>query len=758
MMKKTKALSLTLAILMLLTLIPMFALPASAVDAGDTSTMPGVLPNGDPVSKTKVLAEWDTVGSETTASAAVENGFFTIKKVSSFSWTKQWISSTAWRGASGFMFYVDASGVTNEQAGFIFKILTNATRTKDGSAGGCIQFTTAPGALSGGAATHTYLYKDGKWRDISTTAYNLEAGTNASGWYYLPFTSFLNLGASAAKYAGDPTIGYDFQKFMENFEDQRLGKIGIESKYVGLKFGDVHFVYASPEVEDGATANLFGNVALNSTEGEAAGNIADNSVTVSKMTGNSATASGNRVWLKGLAQTSLSGATGLRFHVDTTKLDDGAKLQLRLRIMTTTGPNTGATDVWGAGATAAGYASFTTGSYMQYVCRSDGSVAYYFDESGNAKALYPNTNVASSGEADLFDALPENYNGDIYIPLDSFWLSTSWGSYGSVWGSRPFDLTADKYSIGAVAICHAISGTTTNTEVTYSDFELVYADTKIDSQSVTINDSFDINYYAALQEGASTPKMTFTMDGKKVEATGSKQENGLYKFTYSGILPQQIGDTLTAEYSATVGKATVKQTTTYSVKQYCENMLKTSADAKLNTLLVDILYYGDAAQKYANYKTDSLATAGLTDEQKALRSANTTADITATAKIAGTADGAHSWKGANLYLNSRLSMELTFRADSIERLKIKVNGTEYTPEEKSTGVYKVRIDNISITSGDVTANFVKDGTDTGETLTYSIDAYIKKALATDASANATELLVSLYGYRTSALAYAGASN
>ncbi len=758
MMKKTKALSLTLAILMLLTLIPMFALPASAVDAGDTSTMPGVLPNGDPVSKTKVLAEWDTVGSENTANAAVENGFYTTKTSDGQAWTKQLINSTAWRGASGFMFYVDASDVTNEQVGFLFKVLLPNSRVKDDTgSGGWIQlWSSAKGnGKFSGRTTHTYHFKDGEWRDITTDAYHFEAGANASGWYYLPFTSILNLGGSANAYEKDPTVGMNFLEFMGNFRDQKIGKICIQSKHVGLKFGDVHFVYAS-SVEDGATTSLFGTMA-GSNENAAENNVTtDNSVTISNMSANSATASSAKVWLKGLVQTNLSGATGLRFHVDTTKLDDGAKLQLRLRFLVTIGPNTGATDVWDINSL--GYASFTAGSYMQYVCRSDGSVAYYFDESGNAKALHPASNVSSNAEADLFDALPENYNGDIYIPLDSFWLSTDSGSYGSLTCVRPFDTTAAKYNIQLLGIMHAISGTKNSTEVTYSDFELVYADTKIDSQSVTINDSFDINYYAALQEGASAPKMTFTMDGKKVEATGSKQENGLYKFTYSGILPQQIGDTLTAEYSATIGKATVKQTTTYSVKQYCENMLKTSADAKLKTLLVDILYYGDAAQKYANYKTDSLATAGLTDEQKALRSANTTADITATAKIAGTADGVHSWKGANLYLNSRLSMELTFRADSIEGLKIKVNGTEYTPEEKSTGVYKVRIDNISITSGDVTANFVKDGTETGETLTYSIDAYIKKALATDASANATELLVSLYGYRTSALAYAGASN
>lgn len=780
MMKKTKALSLTLAILMLLTLIPMFALPASATEI---PAHPTALPDGSAVTQEKLWIDWSTVGVANANATIDTDGLYKVAKKDTTVWCKNDAYTTSWRGASGIMFYADASGISGN-TDFIFEILAASPRQNSASGAGCVQLNTSPtkwrsaadgGPLQIGSDSSVAYYLEGnEWKEfkVSYPSYYLNCGKNMTGWIYLPFTSIWYQGGSASAYDwnNDTAKGLNFTEFMSRFEDQRLWKASVKSNTPGMKFGDLYFVYSAPEVENGATANLFGSMALNGNpEGEATGKVNGNAVTVSSMTGNSATASGNRVWLKGLAQTNLSGATGLRFHVDTTKLDDGARLQLRLRMRA--GVSASAVNNVFASGTSVGNTSITSTSngMPQYVCRSDNSVAYYFDADGEAHSLSINPNVSTTasvtslGENDLFEALPKNYVGDIYIPLESFWMNCN-SFAGTVNGgnnkfcSMSFSDASALYPIDLLTICHVIDGTTTSDEITYSNFELVYANTKIDSQSVTINDSFDINYYAALQEGASAPKMTFTMDGKKVEATGSKQENGLYKFTYSGILPQQIGDTLTAEYSATIGKATVKQTTTYSVKQYCENMLKTSADAKLKTLLVDILYYGDAAQKYANYKTDSLATAGLTDEQKALRSANTTADITATAKIAGTADGVHSWKGANLYLNSRLSMELTFRADSIEGLKIKVNGTEYTPEEKSTGVYKVRIDNISITSGDVTANFVKDGTDTGETLTYSIDAYIKKALATDASANATELLVSLYGYRTSALAYAGASN
>ena len=75
-----KVLSVILAILMLVTLIPMFAFSVSALDAGDTSTAPATLPDGNAVSRIVPFADWDTAGSETPSNADVENCFYTIKK------------------------------------------------------------------------------------------------------------------------------------------------------------------------------------------------------------------------------------------------------------------------------------------------------------------------------------------------------------------------------------------------------------------------------------------------------------------------------------------------------------------------------------------------------------------------------------------------------------------------------------------------------------------------------------------------------
>ena len=64
----------------------------------------------------------------------------------------------------------------------------------------------------------------------------------------------------------------------------------------------------------------------------------------------------------------------------------------------------------------------------------------------------------------------------------------------------------------------------------------------------------------------------------------------------------------------------------FGVKDYCYGILNSPAYASytnMQTLVVDLLNYSSAAQVYGNYNVENLANAGLTDEQKALATADT---------------------------------------------------------------------------------------------------------------------------------------
>lgn len=756
-----------------LSLIPAVSLVSYAEQA--PTTLPTTLPDGSSVDGSKLWVDWSDAGVDNTKNAQVtEDGYYKALIKDKPSWTQKGVNTTSWRGASGIMFYVDASEATGVD--FILTFLMTGARSNSATSSGCVQLQTAPTIYAGGSKgiegtkSTAYTYKDGAWADFSVSYpnYYLKNSNANSGWYYVPLTSFHYHGGSANGYAytaNDPCLGMNFEEFTARFQDQKIWKIGIKSDYVGLKFGDIHFVYTNPEAAPaGATAPLFGTMAQNSKEGSAAGTIENNTLTVNAMP-NSTTVSNNRIWLKGMSNADQATASGIRFHVDTSALGD-ARLQMRLRLIYANSASTiGKNQDRESGIFATGGMGYAApaGGWCQYVCRADNSVAYYYDADGNPVALHVASDVSTAPESDLFDALPAGYKGDIYIPMDSFWLSA--GSYtanGSMALFLPYSEAGGVYPFSLLAVCHAVSGETTDNTVVYSNFELVYPETYISGASVTLKNNLDVNFFATLGN-ATDAKMTFAVGTKIETVDGTVLADGRTKFVCSGILPQKVNDEITATLTAKVNGTAVSQTMTYSVREYCENLLaKEDTSETVKKLLVDLLYYAEAAQNYANYKIDDLATKNLTDAQKALRSADTTGAITATTGLDGTADGQYKWVSAALRLENTVAIRIRFAAPSLEGLTLKVtmNGrtVTYTADnitDEGEGYYSILFNNIGAGEyGDaVTAIMEKDGAQIAETLTYSVAAYIREAVNKESTTEKTLALVrALWSYGESAKA------
>ena len=740
-----------------------FVYPEQVVD----DSMPAVLPDGAGVDKARLWVDWDVAGVD---NASVADGYCEVTGKDQQAWTHYGVDTTAWKGASGLMFYIDASGVT-ANVDFLLELLTNTGRpTGEGTVGNA-QLKTAPtiwrsegdgGPLQVGETSYAYYYNagSGEWNEFSVSypSYYLGAGVNYSGWYYVPLDSFWYHGGSGNGYDIADTGILNFSDFMGHFENQTLWKISMKSNTPGMRFGDVYFVYEDPESADleCGTAPLFGSMGINGNpEGSAAGTVSGNAVTVTGMANNNGN---SRVWLNGLAQTDLSAASGLRFWVDASKMGEDGLLQLRIRLRAGVGVDK-VTDVY-AGGKEGGYATLS-GGMPQYVCRADNSVAYWYDEAGEAHALRVTDTVATDANGDVFEALPAGYAGYVYIPFDSFWMSC--GSFGNLNCNIPFADAMAKYPIDLITICSTVTGSE-GEGVTYSDFELVYADLAMEGASITLTNNLNLNVYASLPQGAEAPGMTFMVGAKTVKAEGELQEDGRYRFTCTSLLPQTVVDTVYATLSATVGGATVTQQVQYSIQEYCVNMLaREDSSAELKTLLVDLLYYAEAAQRYAGYKTDSPATAVLTDEQKALRSPDATGGISAESGLSGDAAEGYGWLTAALRLENTLAVKLRFEAASTEGLtaEVTINGrtvtfTEFAEED---GSYLIYFNNIGADEYDaeITAILRQNGAQLGQTLTYSVAAYIGEAVKNaEASEELTELLRSVYSYGISAKAYAAA--
>ena len=105
------------------------------------------------------------------------------------------------------------------------------------------------------------------------------------------------------------------------------------------------------------------------------------------------------------------------------------------------------------------------------------------------------------------------------------------------------------------------------------------------------------------------------------EVSGVYDENSeKYVFKFEGIAPQWMNDTIEATLCAKVGDVTYKSAVQeYSVYTYLTKVLaayNSDENAKIRTLVVDLLNYGSAAQVYENPEATELANRDITAEQQ----------------------------------------------------------------------------------------------------------------------------------------------
>ena len=127
------------------------------------------------------------------------------------------------------------------------------------------------------------------------------------------------------------------------------------------------------------------------------------------------------------------------------------------------------------------------------------------------------------------------------------------------------------------------------------------------------------------------------------------------------------------------------------------------ADAKyatLRRLLVDILRYGDASQKYLNYKTESLASSKLTNEQEAMGTDVSVAMTYGSVKeknykTVNASDALASIENAALYLEAAVNIRYKFSvsASVSDPTALRIVITDNAECTNVIAEYPVNIDN-----------------------------------------------------------------
>ena len=239
-------------------------------------------------------------------------------------------------------------------------------------------------------------------------------------------------------------------------------------------------------------------------------------------------------------------------------------------------------------------------------------------------------------------------------------------------------------------------------------------------------------------------------------------------FNYTGISPQALGDDVSITFYGVKDGVTYNGNAyKYSATDYIKSTLnKPTSSAKLKTLLVDLVYYGEACQVYQNYKTDNLLTDILTDEQKALRS---TADLNLTnIKNASyeTCENRLVKFGTALRLNNSVEIAIPLNMTNVTlddlSFKVKIGSRTLTYtyaenpdnfEKGKDGYWYFYFDGVYANqmSDEVFITAYKGDEQVSYTLKYSVESYA--ATVTDAKLKAVTDAMMRYG--NSAKAYAG---
>lgn len=188
---------------------------------------------------------------------------------------------------------------------------------------------------------------------------------------------------------------------------------------------------------------------------------------------------------------------------------------------------------------------------------------------------------------------------------------------------------------------------------------------KLERASVSLKDDIVLHYYISLSDGANPFSIEFSIDGSDaVVSSFSKEENGLYKFSFSGITPQLIFSNVSSVLNYTENGETKNfKLPDYSISEYCEKLLLIDlyeglSPKKLYALkavAVDILKYGKAASALVN--GEETTRLSLSSEVLALSNEHNNEDKVPSSKnVEETTDDRVIWTAAGVSFSSCVSV------------------------------------------------------------------------------------------------------
>ncbi|WP_294835770.1 M64 family metallopeptidase [Eubacterium sp.] len=292
---------------------------------------------------------------------------------------------------------------------------------------------------------------------------------------------------------------------------------------------------------------------------------------------------------------------------------------------------------------------------------------------------------------------------------------------------------------------------------------------EINTVSLSLESSIAMNFKVFKNSLSSFDDfyMTFECGGKEEKVTNYKQDGNYYVFSYKGINPQLMNDKVTAVLHAKNGNEEyTSPEKVMSVREYAYTMLdRYSSDehSKLRTLLVDLLNYGSATQKYVGYQTDSLANSDLTATQKSWASKDTKEfknirnyDY----KIIS--NPIVQWNSCGLVLGNAIMFKVKFTANNVENktVEITLRNAKFTYDKNDfkangDGTYYVYCNELFAheLGDEVLLTVYENGVPCSNTMLFSVESYARLVRDNYKSTPLDEMITTMMLYGNSAKEY-----
>ena len=306
---------------------------------------------------------------------------------------------------------------------------------------------------------------------------------------------------------------------------------------------------------------------------------------------------------------------------------------------------------------------------------------------------------------------------------------------------------------------------------------------KFTTASLTLQNNIVVNFKTTANIAGSNSCVGFTDlraeftygnrvgDKMIVTSTGDivKQADGKYSIACRRVTPSQIGDEITATLYGTYDGVEYSYKMKYSVAEYCYSTLaRADATDELKTLLVNLLYYCDAARAYTTYQGADESyeyygsvTEELTDTQKAYRTVST--QFQSVMGLTGEGNFTASWKSATLVLGETSAIQ--FRADlggnENVSAQVFVAGREYgrvqmekITEGEYAGQYLILVGGLSAHQmrDTVEVKLLSGETVISKTVSYSMESYAYSK-QNDSNEQLVNILKAMMSYGDAAVAY-----